>query len=56
MKTVVAATVAPTAIARVWVANAQNPLNGTIRLPDIPEPTAADLQPFLHDWSAYSPS
>ncbi|MGO4462360.1 hypothetical protein AB4039_34490 [Streptomyces sp. M-16] len=32
-----------------------NPLNGTLRLPDIPEPRASDLQPFLHGWNPYGP-
>ncbi|MFE9631338.1 hypothetical protein [Streptomyces sp. NPDC006463] len=32
-----------------------NPLNGTLRLPDIPEPRADDLRPFLHGWNPYGP-
>ncbi|WP_251056932.1 hypothetical protein [Streptomyces sp. ISL-94] len=32
-----------------------NPLNGMLRLPTVPDPRAADLQPFLHGWSAYGP-
>ncbi|WP_251054850.1 hypothetical protein [Streptomyces sp. ISL-66] len=32
-----------------------NPLNGTLRLPDIPEPRADDLQPFLRGWNPYGP-
>ncbi|MER7824673.1 hypothetical protein ABTX85_19165 [Streptomyces sp. NPDC096097] len=32
-----------------------NPLNGMLRLPDIPEPRADDLKPFLHGFSPYGP-
>ncbi|MEV6572228.1 hypothetical protein [Streptomyces sp. NPDC051577] len=32
-----------------------NPLNGTLRLPDIPERRADDLRPFLHGWNPYGP-
>ncbi|WP_327278973.1 hypothetical protein [Streptomyces sp. NBC_01205] len=47
--------------AEAWIAWATdhverlNPLNGTLRLPDIPEPRASDLQPFLHGWNPYGP-
>ncbi|MFB6518822.1 hypothetical protein [Streptomyces sp. NPDC056401] len=47
--------------AEAWIAWASghvqrlNPLNGTLRLPDIPEPRADDLQPFLHGWNPYGP-
>lgn len=47
--------------AEAWIAWAAdyaerlNPLNGTPRLPDIPEPRASDLQPFLHGWNPYGP-
>ncbi|MFK0045896.1 hypothetical protein ACIQU4_17540 [Streptomyces sp. NPDC090741] len=47
--------------AEAWIARAAdhverlNPLNGTLRLPDIPEPRASDLQPFLHGWNPYGP-
>ncbi|MCY0939089.1 hypothetical protein [Streptomyces sp. H34-S4] len=42
----------------VWAADhveRLNPLNGTLRLPDIPEPRASDLQPFLRGWNPYGP-
>ncbi|WP_406049310.1 hypothetical protein OG280_10635 [Streptomyces virginiae] len=48
--------------AEAWIAWATdhverlNPLNGTLRLPDIPEPRASDLQPFLHGWNPYGPA
>ncbi|MFC8172067.1 hypothetical protein [Streptomyces sp. NPDC057325] len=32
-----------------------DPLNTPPRLPDIPEPRADDLRPFLGHWSPYSP-
>ncbi|MEV4923221.1 hypothetical protein [Streptomyces roseoverticillatus] len=32
-----------------------NPLNTPPRLPNVPEPRAEDLKPFLHGWSAYGP-
>ncbi|MFJ9342655.1 hypothetical protein ACIRP0_25675 [Streptomyces sp. NPDC101733] len=47
--------------AEAWIAWAAghvqrlDPLNGTLRLPDIPEPRADDLQPFLHEWNPYGP-
>ncbi|MEV7441289.1 hypothetical protein AB0O22_09065 [Streptomyces sp. NPDC091204] len=47
--------------AETWIAWANdhverlNPLNGKPRLPDIPEPRASDLQPFLHGWNPYGP-
>ncbi|MFD9007629.1 hypothetical protein [Streptomyces sp. NPDC059552] len=47
--------------AEAWIAWADghvrrlNPLNGTPGLPDIPEPRAHDLKPFLHGLSPYSP-
>ncbi|MEU6396195.1 hypothetical protein ABZ867_04260 [Streptomyces cinnamoneus] len=47
--------------AEAWIAWASghvqrlDPLNGTLRLPDIPEPRADDLQPFLHGWNPYGP-
>ncbi|MFD5145080.1 hypothetical protein [Streptomyces sp. NPDC058401] len=47
--------------AEAWIAWADghvqrlNPLNGTLRLPDVPEPRADELQPFLRGWSAYGP-
>ncbi|WP_327255525.1 hypothetical protein [Streptomyces sp. NBC_01244] len=47
--------------AEAWIAWATdhverlNPLNGTLRLPDIPEPRASDLQPFLRGWNPYGP-
>lgn len=48
--------------AEAWIAWAEshvrrlNPLNGTLRLPDIPEPRADDLRPFLRGWSPYGPA
>lgn len=48
--------------AEAWIACASghvqrlNPLNGTLHLPDIPEPHADDLQPFLHGWNPYGPA
>lgn len=47
--------------AEAWIAWAAdhverlNPLNGTLRLPEIPEPHASDLQPFLRGWNPYGP-
>ncbi|MFF8442218.1 hypothetical protein ACF07U_15225 [Streptomyces californicus] len=47
--------------AEAWVAWASdhvqrlNPLNGTLRLPEIPEPRADDLRPFLRGWNPYGP-
>ncbi|MFD4242092.1 hypothetical protein ACFWP3_10895 [Streptomyces sp. NPDC058525] len=47
--------------AEAWIAWAAdhverlNPLNGTLRLPEIPEPRASDLEPFLHGWNPYGP-
>ncbi|WP_245239985.1 hypothetical protein [Streptomyces erythrochromogenes] len=32
-----------------------DPLNTPARLPDIPEPRADDLKPFLGHWSPYGP-
>ncbi|WP_262007877.1 hypothetical protein [Streptomyces sp. FIT100] len=47
--------------AEAWIAWADshvrrlNPLNGTLRMPDIPEPRAEDLKPFLRGLSPYGP-
>ncbi|WP_251072476.1 hypothetical protein [Streptomyces sp. ISL-43] len=47
--------------AEAWIAWADsharrlNPLNGTLRMPDIPEPRADDLKPFLQGLSPYGP-
>lgn len=47
--------------AEAWIAWADNharrlnPLNGTLHLPDIPEPRADDLKPFLRGLSPYGP-
>lgn len=35
--------------------DATDPLRRDLKLPDAPEPTPADLQPFLRGWIAYGP-
>ncbi|MGH3326779.1 MAG: hypothetical protein ACRDPT_03100 [Streptomycetales bacterium] len=32
-----------------------NPLDGVLRMPDVPEPRSQDLEPFLNGWSPYGP-
>lgn len=46
---------------RAWIAWARaharhiDPLHADLGVPDVPEPTAEDLRPFLHGWSPYGP-
>ncbi|MFC5724474.1 hypothetical protein ACFP1Z_30400 [Streptomyces gamaensis] len=48
--------------AEAWLTWAQthlerlNPLSTPPRLPDVPEPRADDLRPFLHGWSPHGPN
>ncbi|MFE9970252.1 hypothetical protein ACFYRD_05690 [Streptomyces hirsutus] len=48
--------------AEAWIAWAEshvqrlNPLNGSPLLPEIPEPRAEDLKPFMRGWSPYGPT
>ena len=49
------------AAAEEWVswigayADRLNPLAGSLRMPEIPEPRHGDLEPFLRGWSPYGP-
>lgn len=48
--------------AEAWIAWAEsqvqrpNPLNGSPLMPEIPEPRAEDLKPFMHGLSPYGPT
>ncbi|MFG2744050.1 hypothetical protein ACGFY0_28840 [Streptomyces chartreusis] len=48
--------------AEAWIAWAEshvqrlNPLNGSALLPEIPDPRAEDLKPFMRGWSPYGPT
>ncbi|MEV0415039.1 hypothetical protein AB0I68_30665 [Streptomyces sp. NPDC050448] len=48
--------------AEAWIAWAENhvqrlnPLSGSPLMPEIPEPRAEDLKPFMHGLSPYGPS
>lgn len=48
--------------AEAWIAWAEshvqrlNLLNGSLLLPEIPEPRTEDRKPFMHGWSPYGPT